>query len=96
MRGGADAGAKTCCFDSEIKTLDTIQANHIDQIRENLGSDTTVGDPDPPPGCFSVLPRWHLCLAPTGVSRTRRFSVDCGSYANPVHDQIRDSFVRLH
>ncbi|KZV28691.1 phosphoinositide phospholipase C 2-like [Dorcoceras hygrometricum] len=45
---------------------------------------------------FSVLPRWHLCLAPTGVSRTRRFSVDCGSYANPVHDQIRDSFVRLH
>ncbi|KZV37062.1 hypothetical protein F511_05302 [Dorcoceras hygrometricum] len=45
---------------------------------------------------FSVLPRWHLCLAPTGVSRTRLFSVDCGSYANPVHDQIRDSFVRLH
>ncbi|KZV52846.1 hypothetical protein F511_36544 [Dorcoceras hygrometricum] len=23
---------------------------------------------------FSVLPRWHLCLAPTGVSRTRLFS----------------------
>ncbi|KZV50800.1 ABC transporter G family member 39-like [Dorcoceras hygrometricum] len=45
---------------------------------------------------FSVLPRWHLCLAPTGVSRTRLFSVDCGSYANSVHDQIRDSFVRLH
>ncbi|KZT76102.1 hypothetical protein F511_46873 [Dorcoceras hygrometricum] len=45
---------------------------------------------------FSVLPRWHLCLAPTGVSRTRLFSVDCGRYANPVHDQIRDSFVRLH
>ncbi|KZV16636.1 hypothetical protein F511_44278 [Dorcoceras hygrometricum] len=45
---------------------------------------------------FSVLPRWHLCLAPTGVSRTRRFSVDCGRYANPVQDQIRDSFVRLH
>ncbi|KZV13525.1 hypothetical protein F511_45312 [Dorcoceras hygrometricum] len=89
----------------------------------NTGSDTTVGDPDPPPvrqrknnkhrtgkrsirktnrhsttfiGCFSVLPRWHLCLTPTGVSRTRLFSVDCGSYANPVHDQIRDSFVRLH
>ncbi|KZV06737.1 hypothetical protein F511_45780 [Dorcoceras hygrometricum] len=31
---------------------------------------------------FSVLPRWHLCLAPTGVSRTRLFSVDCGRYAN--------------
>ncbi|KZV48491.1 protein NUCLEAR FUSION DEFECTIVE 4 [Dorcoceras hygrometricum] len=24
---------------------------------------------------FSVLPRWHLCLAPTGVSRTRLFSI---------------------
>ncbi|KZT76546.1 receptor-like protein kinase [Dorcoceras hygrometricum] len=35
---------------------------------------------------FSVIPRWHLCLAPTGVSRTRRFLVDCGRYANPVHD----------
>ncbi|KZV29868.1 golgin subfamily B member 1-like [Dorcoceras hygrometricum] len=44
-------------------------------------------------GMFSVLPRWHLCLAPTGVSRTRLFSVDCGRYANPVHDQIRDSFA---
>ncbi|KZV53537.1 inactive protein kinase [Dorcoceras hygrometricum] len=40
---------------------------------------------------FSVLPRWHLCLAPTGVSRTRRFSVDCGRYANP----IRQSGPRL-
>ncbi|KZT76091.1 hypothetical protein F511_46884 [Dorcoceras hygrometricum] len=29
--------------------LDTIQAIHIDQIRKNTGSDTTVGDPDPPP-----------------------------------------------
>ncbi|KZV27498.1 ATP-dependent DNA helicase srs2-like [Dorcoceras hygrometricum] len=28
---------------------------------------------------LSGLPRWHLCLAPTGVSRTRLFSVDCGS-----------------
>ncbi|KZT76118.1 hypothetical protein F511_46853 [Dorcoceras hygrometricum] len=37
---------------------------------------------------FSKSPVWHLCLAPTGVSRTRRFSVDCGSYVNPVHDQI--------
>ncbi|KZT75735.1 mediator of RNA polymerase II transcription subunit 17-like [Dorcoceras hygrometricum] len=45
---------------------------------------------------FSRSPVWHLCLAPTGVSRIRRFSVDCGRYANPVHDQIRDSFVRLH
>ncbi|KZT75708.1 mediator of RNA polymerase II transcription subunit 17-like [Dorcoceras hygrometricum] len=45
---------------------------------------------------FSQLPVWHLCLAPTGVSRTRHFSVDCGRFANPVHDQIRDSFVRLH
>ncbi|KZV06993.1 aspartic protein nepenthesin-1-like [Dorcoceras hygrometricum] len=45
---------------------------------------------------FSVLPRWHLCLDPTGVSRTRLFSVDCGRFANPVYDQIRDSFVRLH
>ncbi|KZV17613.1 hypothetical protein F511_33332 [Dorcoceras hygrometricum] len=35
-----------------------------------------VGDPDPPPG---VLPRWHLCLAPTGVSRTRRFSAGTNS-----------------
>ncbi|KZV07161.1 hypothetical protein F511_45358 [Dorcoceras hygrometricum] len=81
----------------------------------NHGSDTTVGDPDPPSGrqrknnqklnreaintknkstsydihrMFSVLPRWHLCLAPTDVSRTRLFSVDCGRFANPVHDQI--------
>ncbi|KZT76465.1 hypothetical protein F511_46510 [Dorcoceras hygrometricum] len=37
---------------------------------------------------FSELPLWHLCLAPTGVSRTRLFSVDCGRNANPVHDQI--------
>ncbi|KZV26069.1 hypothetical protein F511_13947 [Dorcoceras hygrometricum] len=29
--------------------------------------------------CLSGLPYWHLCLAPTGVSRTRLFSVDCGS-----------------
>ncbi|KZV19996.1 hypothetical protein F511_26307 [Dorcoceras hygrometricum] len=29
--------------------------------------------------CLSGLPCWHLCLAPTGVSRTRLFSVDCGS-----------------
>ncbi|KZT76363.1 catalase [Dorcoceras hygrometricum] len=48
------------------------------------------------PKMFSELPLLHLCLAPTGVSRTRLLSVDCGSYANPVHDQIRDSFVRLH
>ncbi|KZT76447.1 hypothetical protein F511_46528 [Dorcoceras hygrometricum] len=47
-------------------------------------------------GCFNELPVWHLCLAPTGVSRTRRFSVDCGRFVNPVHDQIRGSFVRLH
>ncbi|KZT76435.1 hypothetical protein F511_46540 [Dorcoceras hygrometricum] len=60
MRGGADAGAKTCCFDSEIKTLDTIQANHIDQIRENLGSDTTVGDPDPPPGQAAEEQKFRL------------------------------------
>ncbi|KZV24184.1 hypothetical protein F511_03501 [Dorcoceras hygrometricum] len=33
---------------------------------------------------FSELPLWHLCLAPTGVSRTRLFSVDCGRYANPA------------
>ncbi|KZV53536.1 tobamovirus multiplication protein 2A [Dorcoceras hygrometricum] len=38
------------CFRSEIKMLDTIQAIRIDQIRENTGSDNTVGDPDPPPG----------------------------------------------
>ncbi|KZT76542.1 hypothetical protein F511_46433 [Dorcoceras hygrometricum] len=43
-------------FDSDFvsilknKMLDTIMAIHIDQIRKNLGSDTTVGDPDPPPG----------------------------------------------
>ncbi|KZV38758.1 Antitermination NusB domain-containing protein isoform 1 [Dorcoceras hygrometricum] len=24
------------------------------------------------------IPCWHLCLAPTGVTRTRLFSVDCG------------------
>ncbi|KZV31620.1 hypothetical protein F511_26672 [Dorcoceras hygrometricum] len=47
-------------------------------------------------GCFNELPVWHLCLAPTGVSRTRRFSVDCGRFVNPVHDQTRGSFVRLH
>ncbi|KZT76207.1 mediator of RNA polymerase II transcription subunit 17-like [Dorcoceras hygrometricum] len=45
---------------------------------------------------FSRSPVWHLCLAPTGVSRTRRFSVDCGRFVNPVHDQTRGSFVRLH
>ncbi|KZV26461.1 hypothetical protein F511_33713 [Dorcoceras hygrometricum] len=63
----------------------------------NTGSDTTVGDPDPPPGqaaeeqenenreaintknkstfydihrMFSELPLWHLCLAPTGCTRS--------------------------
>ncbi|KZV25621.1 hypothetical protein F511_08650 [Dorcoceras hygrometricum] len=30
-------------------------------------------------GCLSGLPCWHLCLAPTGITRTRLFSVDCGS-----------------
>ncbi|KZT75705.1 mediator of RNA polymerase II transcription subunit 17-like [Dorcoceras hygrometricum] len=45
---------------------------------------------------FSRSPVWHLCLAPTGVSRTRCFSVDCGRFVNPVHDQTRGSFVRLH
>ncbi|KZV51395.1 hypothetical protein F511_17266 [Dorcoceras hygrometricum] len=25
------------------------------------------------------LPCWHLCLAPTGITRIRLFSVDCGS-----------------
>ncbi|KZV14407.1 hypothetical protein F511_43210 [Dorcoceras hygrometricum] len=38
-----------------------------------------VGDPDPPPGRLSGLPCWHLCLAPTGITRIRLFSVDCGS-----------------
>ncbi|KZV20695.1 hypothetical protein F511_09672 [Dorcoceras hygrometricum] len=28
---------------------------------------------------FKRLPCWHLCLAPTGITRTRLFSVDCGS-----------------
>ncbi|KZV54296.1 hypothetical protein F511_31652 [Dorcoceras hygrometricum] len=27
---------------------------------------------------FKTLPCWHLCLAPTGITRTRLFSVDCG------------------
>ncbi|KZT76911.1 hypothetical protein F511_46064 [Dorcoceras hygrometricum] len=84
----------------------TIMAIHIDQIQEKPGSDTTVVDPDPPPGqaaeeqftenreaintknkltfydihrMFSVLPRWHLCLAPTVITIIRLFSVDCGS-----------------
>ncbi|KZV45048.1 hypothetical protein F511_25465 [Dorcoceras hygrometricum] len=26
------------------------------------------------------IPCWHLCLAPTGITRTRLFSVDCGRY----------------
>ncbi|KZV15591.1 hypothetical protein F511_43128 [Dorcoceras hygrometricum] len=26
------------------------------------------------------IPCWHLCLAPTGITRTRIFSVDCGRY----------------
>ncbi|KZV20490.1 hypothetical protein F511_34747 [Dorcoceras hygrometricum] len=26
-----------------------------------------------------MLPRWHLCLAPTGITIIRLFSVDCGS-----------------
>ncbi|KZV07114.1 hypothetical protein F511_45404 [Dorcoceras hygrometricum] len=34
----------------KFNKLDTIMAIHIDQIRENTGSDTTVGGPDPPPG----------------------------------------------
>ncbi|KZV20851.1 hypothetical protein F511_40536 [Dorcoceras hygrometricum] len=29
-------------------------------------------------GCSKTLPCWHLCLAPTGITRTRLFSVDCG------------------
>ncbi|KZV57212.1 protein PIR-like [Dorcoceras hygrometricum] len=65
-----------------------IELNFRAGIEKQYLCDPHVGDPDPPPGCLSVLPRWHLCLAPTGVSRTRLFSVDCGSYANPVHDQI--------
>ncbi|KZV32731.1 hypothetical protein F511_15795 [Dorcoceras hygrometricum] len=30
-------------------------------------------------GCLSGLPCWHLCLAPTGITIIRLFSVDCGS-----------------
>ncbi|KZV32236.1 acyl-CoA dehydrogenase-related protein [Dorcoceras hygrometricum] len=30
-------------------------------------------------GCLSGLPCWHLCLAPTGITRIRLLSVDCGS-----------------
>ncbi|KZV42702.1 hypothetical protein F511_26807 [Dorcoceras hygrometricum] len=26
------------------------------------------------------IPCWHLCLAPTGITRTQLFSVDCGRY----------------
>ncbi|KZV28488.1 hypothetical protein F511_14110 [Dorcoceras hygrometricum] len=26
-----------------------------------------------------MSPRWHLCLAPTGITIIRLFSVDCGS-----------------
>ncbi|KZV40055.1 hypothetical protein F511_24721 [Dorcoceras hygrometricum] len=29
-------------------------------------------------GCSKSLPCWHLCLAPTGITITRLFSVDCG------------------
>ncbi|KZV38312.1 hypothetical protein F511_27464 [Dorcoceras hygrometricum] len=28
---------------------------------------------------LSGLPYWHLCLAPTGITRIQLFSVDCGS-----------------
>ncbi|KZV33450.1 hypothetical protein F511_33696 [Dorcoceras hygrometricum] len=31
-------------------------------------------------GYLKGLPRWHLCLAPTGITRIRLFSVDCGDY----------------
>ncbi|KZV13605.1 hypothetical protein F511_45232 [Dorcoceras hygrometricum] len=30
-------------------------------------------------GCLRGLPCWHLCLAPTGITRIRLFLVDCGS-----------------
>ncbi|KZV38078.1 ATP synthase subunit-like protein [Dorcoceras hygrometricum] len=29
-------------------------------------------------GCLRGLPCWHLCLTPTGITRIRLFSVDCG------------------
>ncbi|KZV23949.1 hypothetical protein F511_23093 [Dorcoceras hygrometricum] len=56
--------------------------SEIQQVKYNYGNTM-----------FSVLPRWHLCLAPTGVSRTRRFSVDCGSYANPAGTKFRRSWA---
>ncbi|KZV35880.1 hypothetical protein F511_36729 [Dorcoceras hygrometricum] len=39
-------------------------------------------------GCLSGLPCWHLCLAPTGISRIRLFSVDCGRLS-PIRSTIR-------
>ncbi|KZV21218.1 hypothetical protein F511_17952 [Dorcoceras hygrometricum] len=54
------------------------QAPVASKIRKTIGSDTTVGDPDRAPRVFKTLPCWHLCLAPTGITRTRLFSIDCG------------------
>ncbi|KZV40083.1 hypothetical protein F511_43015 [Dorcoceras hygrometricum] len=39
-------------------------------------------------GCLSGLPCWHLCLAPTGITRIRLFSVDCGRLS-PIRSTTR-------
>ncbi|KZV19685.1 hypothetical protein F511_42088 [Dorcoceras hygrometricum] len=37
---------------------------------------------------FSMLPRWHLCLAPTVITIIRLFSVDCGRLS-PIRSTTR-------
>ncbi|KZV29077.1 hypothetical protein F511_42769 [Dorcoceras hygrometricum] len=54
----------------------------VDRIRRTIG-DSTVELPRKT-GIIGVRHKvviacWHLCLAPTGITRTRLFSVDCGS-----------------
>ncbi|KZV21862.1 hypothetical protein F511_09998 [Dorcoceras hygrometricum] len=37
---------------------------------------------------FKTIPCWHLCLAPTCITRTRLFSVDCGRLS-PIRSTTR-------
>ncbi|KZV26502.1 hypothetical protein F511_34480 [Dorcoceras hygrometricum] len=82
-RGGAppcaaaiSAGISTSCFVSILKIEGCGRTNN--EGRETINTknhkQTTTFI-----GCLSGLPCWHLCLAPTGITRIRLFSVDCGS-----------------
>ncbi|KZV33523.1 hypothetical protein F511_08603 [Dorcoceras hygrometricum] len=53
---------------------DGLDSLNFDSLNSEIQQQTTTFI-----GCLSELPCWHLCLAPTGVSRIRLFSVDCGS-----------------